>query len=133
MRLPGTINTKDPSNFKKCEVVQYTPSAEYTCEELDKVLPRITSKDEEYCKNHYDKTHKVQTDIKVDDRIPDKFKHLVTTNGEVRDIWAGTREDRSTSDYRLGHIMFANGFTREEARSTLVNSSKALERSPVHA
>lgn len=132
MRLPGTVNTKDEDNMVLCEVL-YESEAEYTCELLDSLLSPITHQDEQYCLNHYDKTYNAdRKNIKVDDTLPIKFCQLLKNNTEVKDIWSGGTDDRSKADYRLGHIMFASGFTKEEARSVLVNSAKALSRAPIH-
>lgn len=131
MRHTGTVNTKRPDALSLCQELHYEPVM-YTCEELDTALPKITLSDEEYCKNHYDKTYSINQDIKVDDVIPDKFKRLLRNNKEVKDIWANGVDDRSKGDYRLGHIMWGNDFTRSEAMSVLVNSAKALSRSPTH-
>ncbi len=132
MRTPGTINTKDKNDLKLCEVLFESPK-EYTAEELDKLLPAITLEDEEYCKQHYDKTYGLNTsNVQVSDAIPAKFGKLLNDNSEAKDLWAGVTSDRSKNDYRLGHLMFANGFTKEEAASVLVNSAKALQRAPIH-
>ncbi len=131
LRVPGTLNTKDKNNFKACELL-YEGERVYTCEELDKLLPSLSQDDLAYCQGHYDKTYKIVAPIEVDDKIPNKFNDLVRTVAEVRDLWANNQEDRSRSDYRLGHLMFAHGFTRDEAMSVLVNTSKASSRAPVH-
>lgn len=132
MRLPGTINTKYKTNTSEC-VLLYESDKSYTCEELDKLLPLISAEDEIYCNQHYDKTYSInRTDINIDDKIPPKFGKLIKDNHEAKDIWSGSSADRSKDDFRLGHIMFANGFSKEEAASVLVNSAKALSRAPIH-
>lgn len=131
MREVGTVNWKDPESIKLCDELQYNPTS-YTCEQMDKALPKISFNDAEYCKNHYDKTYNPGALTKVDDRLPAKFAKLLKSNSEVKELWANPPMDRSKADYRLGHLMFANEFTRAEAMSVLVNASKALERSPVH-
>ncbi len=132
MRVPNTVNTKDPDNFKLCEEVLSAPDNVYTAEYLDSVLPPISHDDEAYCKTHFDKTYKLVGPMTVSEEIPAKFKQLLRTNAEVKSIWAGETDDRSKSDYRLGHIMSAMDFTRDEAMSVLVNSGKALARGPKH-
>lgn len=132
MRLPDTVNTKVQDDFKPAELLFLIPNS-YTCEQLDKALPAITAKDEEFCVSHYARTHKiVQNEAQVDDTLPTKFGQLLRTNHEVKSIWGSSSSDRSGQDYRLAHIMFANSFTKDEARSVLVNSAKALQRAPVH-
>lgn len=132
MRVPNTVNTKNQDAQILCQTV-YEGDALYTCEQLDFLLPPITHQDEEYCKQHYNKTYNLESrNHRIDDKIPNKFAKLVRENSEVKDIWSGGVDDRSKADYRLGHIMFAHGFTKDEARSVLVNSSKALTRTPIH-
>lgn len=132
MRVPGTFNTKIKGVLKPCEIIEETPSAIYSCEDLDKALPNISLEDEEYCQQHYNKAYGLQEDISVDDKIPVKFMHLLRSSKEAKDIWSGSLEDRSKGDYRLAHIMLASDFTRDEAMSVLVNAPKALERAPTH-
>jgi len=110
----------------------YSEQLQYTSEELDRLLPPITAEDEAYCKQHYDKTHGINQNTNISDEIPPKFGKLLRDNTEAKELWAGSTDDRSKGDYRLGHIMFANGFSKEEALSVLVNSAKALQRAPIH-
>lgn len=132
MRVPGTMNTKDHTFQKLCEVIATAPRV-YTCEELDKQLPPLTTDDARYCDNHYNKTYEITDEtIKINETLPHKFTKLIATSREVKELYAGDITDRSKADYRLAHIMFAEGFTKEEAMSVLVNCKKALERTPVH-
>ena len=130
MRLPGTMNTKKQP-YVECTQL-YASDIQYTCEEMDKLLPAITLEDEQYCKDHYDRTYGLSQDYDIDDALPPKFGRLLQDNLEVKELFAGMTDDRSKSDFRLGHLMFANGFTREEGLSVLINSVKALQRAPTH-
>lgn len=131
MRLPGTLNTKDPDNFKPC-VELYTSDSVYTAEEFDRALPPITPEDEAHCVRHYETTKSSSQSISFSDTLPPKFGKLLQSNSEVRSLFADVSGDRSKADYRLGHLLFANEFTTAEAISVLVNSSKALDRAPTH-
>jgi KaiC/GvpD/RAD55 family RecA-like ATPase len=131
MRLPGTVNTKSGDSPKYCDFVLQS-EVSYTCEQLDRLLPPVTQEDEAYCQQHYNRTYKITAVTEVDEKIPPKFGALLASSKEAKEIWTGNVEDRSAADYRLGHIMFANGFTRDEALSVLVNSAKALPRAPAH-
>jgi hypothetical protein len=131
MRLPGTVNTKKEDDLKLCQVLESTEIS-YTCEELDKLLPPITAEDEKYCQRHYEQTYSIATAAGIDEKLPPKFGKLLRDNPEVKAIWQGNSDDRSKDDYRLGHLMFANDFTKEEAASVLVNSAKAITRAPTH-
>lgn len=131
MRVPGTANTKDPENLRLCEEI-YTSEATYTCEFLDSFLPKLTADDAKYCDNHYNKTYNKVEASDINDELPAKFGKLLKTSAEAREIWKGGTSDRSKSDWRLACIMLAEGFSRDEALSVLVNCQKALERAPVH-
>ena len=132
MRAPGTINTKDEAHPVPC-TLEFESDTVYTAEELDKLLPPITVEDEAFCQNHYDKTYGLNQDqYNVDDTIPPKFGKLLRDNAEAKQLWTEPTDDRSKADYRLAHLMFAVGFTKEEGASVLVNSAKALQRAPIH-
>jgi len=132
MRVPNTLNNKSKEEPKLCTLI-FQSEQSYTSEQLDKLLPAISAQDESYCQNHYAKTYRTNTEkLQVDDSIPLKFAQLLKNNSEVKDIWSGGLSDRSAGDFRLGHIMYASGLSREEAMSVLVNSPKALNRTPDH-
>lgn len=132
MRIPGTINVKNPDSPRLCQTV-YEEGNVYTSEQLDRLLPPISPADEAYCERHYEKTYNLEVrNTTVDDTLPPKFGELISSSQEAKDIWSGRVEDRSKGDWRLGHLMFAHGFTRAEAMSVLVNSAKAMERAPIH-
>lgn len=132
MRVPNTLNTKIKDNFRLCSVL-YDSEETYTAEDLDRMLPKLTTEDDEYCKRHYDQTYNTNTSrLEVDEALPPKFGELLDKNLEAKDIWLGNTSDRSKSDFRLGHLMLAYGFTKQEALSVLVNSGKALGRSLGH-
>lgn len=132
MRLPGTQNTKNQNHLVECITIELNDNIYYTAEEFDKLLPPITPKDEEYCIQHYNSTYSLETDIVIDEKLPAKFGKFLSQNHEAKELFSEQSDDRSKADYRLGHLMFANGFTREEALSVLINSSKALSRAPIH-
>lgn len=132
MRLEGTVNTKDPDAFKLCRLVAENPYVTYTCEEMDKLLPVITAEDEQYCNDHYNKTHKIAEQMPISGELPPKFGILLRKNKEFKSLFSDPTDDRSKNDYRLGHIMLGNGFTRDEAMNVLFNSAKAMQRAPTH-
>lgn len=131
MRVPGTINTKIQNNQLLCKEIYSSVYTQYTAEEFDKLLPSIQLADESYCKQHYDKTYNINQTV-INDELPPKFGKLLRENQEAKQLWTEQTEDRSKADFRLGHLMFASGFTKEEAASVLVNSGKALQRAPIH-
>lgn len=130
MRVPGTFNTKDQVIFKPCSEI-YSDDVSYTAEELDKRLPPITAEDEAFVEQHYTMAYNPES-IVVSDELPPKFGKFLAENPEAKELFTTITDDRSKADFRLGHLMFAYGFTKDEAMSVLVNSVKALERSPIH-
>lgn len=131
MRLPGSMNMKEKDNPRPCVALESNDNS-YTCEQLDAALPSISHDDEAYCQQHYEKTYSIRSKIQVDDKLPVKFSQLMRENSEVKDIFSSNTSDRSRSDMRLGHLMWAAKFSKAEAMSVLVNCAKALERAPVH-
>lgn len=132
MRLPGTFNTKLEKTRLLC-LSLHSSDLSYTCEQLDKFLPQITLEDEKFCKQHYDRTYNLnREDVNISDVMPHKFGELLHSSNEAKELWAGNTDDRSKNDYRLGHLMFANDFTKDEAATVLASSAKALTRAPIH-
>lgn len=132
MRAYPSINTKIERKPRSCSI-QFESSATYTCEQLDKLLPPITKEDEAYCQMHHDRTYNInQTTTELTEEMPAKWGKLLLSNNEVKTLWTEETDDRSKNDYRLGHLMFANDFSKEEAMAVLMNSAKASTRAPVH-
>lgn len=132
MRAPGFNNTKSPDDIKLCEVVKVN-DVQYTCEALDALLSPLSVEDTRFCEQHYDKVHNSEKfDTSVKDELPPKFGQLLKSNDEIKKLFCGEHEDRSGADYRLGHLLFAHGFTRDEAASVLINTAKAITRAPIH-
>lgn len=131
LRYPGTTNTKDQNNLKPCFTIAETETT-YTCEELDKLLPPVTLVDRQFCEDHYNNTYNKEAVTNINDKLPVKFGKLLNSNTEVKKLFTSMVDDRSAADFRLGHILMGNGFSKEEALSVLVNTSKALQRSPQH-
>lgn len=133
MRLPGFANTKNPDSLKMCEDLFLDAEVSYTCEQMDKLIPPIRPEDEAYCVQHFNKTYKINTgNTQLKHQVPAKFGELLRSSAEVKELWAGTVGDRSKADFRLGHIMHAHGFSKDEALNVLAYSSKAITRSEHH-
>lgn len=132
MRLPGYNNTKVKEDPKPCVQLEIN-EAVYTSEQLDKLLPAITLEDEKYCIDHYNTAHILESDeIRLDGKLPPKFGELLMANDEVKQLFSDTSDDRSKGDFRLGHIMLGNRFSKEEAMNVLYNSAKAMQRNHSH-
>ena len=132
MRTPGTINTKDPDAPKLCETI-WSEEVSYRSEAIDAVIPVLSREDEDYCQNHFARTYDLESAKEyVVPKLPAKFGKLLKNSPEVKKIWLCELADRSEADYRLGHILFASDFTRDEAMAVLVNCKKATERLTKH-
>lgn len=131
MRLPGTLNVKDQNRYVPCEILTHNDVV-YTAEEMNNLLPPLSAKDEQYCQDHYNQTFQDESQIVIPSEMPKKWHQLLKSIPEASKLYAGVGNDRSKDDYRLGHLMFANGFNKEEAMTVLANSAKASERAPRH-
>lgn len=130
MRVPGTINTKNPDDLKICEVLAENNN-QYTCEEIDSLLPILSQADESYCRNHLASSYDIKLESDEESyKLPPSFGKLLRDNAEVKDIYTSTRVDRSKSDFRLGHLMFSSSISKEDATQVLKNTAKALSRAP---
>lgn len=133
MRVPGSINMKDPANPKPCAVLYEDTDTVYDSESLDKWLPAITTDDEAYCRRHYDTSYELNQDrANIGDKLPKRFLDLCLVNPEVKHLFYGQNKDRSAADFRLGLLLYGHGLTRDEAMSVLARTSKAAERSKEH-
>lgn len=131
MRVPGTLNTKVEDNYLEC-TLEFESNRTYSSEELNSLLPPISIEDESSCEAHFQNTYNPRPQTAISEALPPKFGKLLSESPEVKDLFAGDTPDRSKADYRLGHVMYASGFNRDEALSVLINSVKALTRSPIH-
>lgn len=132
MRVPGTFNVKKKEEFKLCSVL-YDNEVEYDCETLDKLLPKISKEDEDFCTNHYNMTYKISDIVaEADIELPAKFQEFMKSNTEAKKLFYGPVNDRSAANYRLGHLLYSSKFTKEEARAVLFNTDKAITRKGVH-
>jgi KaiC/GvpD/RAD55 family RecA-like ATPase len=131
MRPPGFVNTKHREGFKPVELIDET-NAVYTCEQLNALLPPITLKDEEYCQRHMISTYDPKSASKAIQDLPKKWFQAAKKGTELYNLFYGNVKDRSKADYRIGHLLAAEGFDRDEIMAVLANTAKALERSPHH-
>lgn len=133
LRVPGTVNTKNQDSPVMCEAVHTDFDIQYTSEQLDKLLPAITAKDLETMQTAHDKAYNLnQEKINVAKDLPRSFLSLCRNNNEVKDLFYGEQEDRSIADFRLAHVLFSNGLSKEDMMSVLYNTKKASERAPTH-
>lgn len=131
MRIPDTVNWKDPNNLRLCSVL-HSSDASYTSEEMDKRIPKISQEDSEYCDRHYNVAMGLQEKIQVSEEMPPIWFKFAKKGSEPYNLFYGFNKDRSVADYRLAHLMYAGNFTKEQAMSVLVNTNKAIGRSSTH-
>lgn len=131
MRPPGYANTKHEGAFRIVELLQENNTV-YTSEQLNALLPPITIKDEEYCQRHMTSIYNPQTVSEAIEELPKKWFLAAKKGTELYNLFYGQVKDRSKADYRLGHLLAAEGFDRDEIMAVLANTAKALDRSPHH-
>jgi KaiC/GvpD/RAD55 family RecA-like ATPase len=133
MRVPGTNNVKIKGEPRPCELLHSDDAAIYDVERVAKLLPPVTPEDETAAQNHYDKAYNFDaSEANVSEELPQAFVRLCRLNGEAKELFYGTPKDRSAADFRLAHLMFGNGISKDDARSVLFNTAKASERTRVH-
>lgn len=133
LRVPGTVNTKNQDNYVLCDVVHSNLDVVYDSDTLNKLLPPITPEIETWCQDHYDRAYNIDDQsIVIAEDLPRAFMRLCKDRKEVRELFYGEQSDRSASDFKLAHMMFANGISKEDMLSVLFNTDKASERSKVH-
>lgn len=133
LRVPGTVNTKKEDNYVLCESVYTDLNAVYDSDTLNRLLPPITNEIEEWCQQHYNRAYSIDDEsIKITEELPKAFSKLCRERKEVRELFYGEQKDRSASDFRLAHMMFANGISKDDMLSVLFNTDKATERSKLH-
>lgn len=133
MRVPGTFNVKKKDEFKLCQVI-FESESTYDCETLDRLLPKITKEDEDFCTNHYNMTYNATVgNLNIEDiQVPLKFQTFMNTNPEAKRLFFGPVKDRSAANYRLGHLLYSAKFSKEDARAVLMNTDKAITRNGIH-
>lgn len=131
MRPAGYLNVKRKGESKMVTELCSNPIV-YTCEELDRRLPAITHEDEQYCVEHYERTmNPTQASADIDE-LPTRWFKFAKKGTEAYSLFYGNPKDRSVADYRLAHLMNADGFSKEEALAVLANGAKASERTTQH-
>lgn len=131
MRLPGTINTKVKDKPIACELLLEEQTT-YTCEELSSLLPTLSLEDEKSCQRHFNSTFNQSDESEIDTMLPAKFGALLEKSLLAKELFLSIADDRSRSDYKLGHLLRLDGFTKEDATRVLVNTAKASSRAPHH-
>jgi hypothetical protein len=133
MRVPNTLNVKDKDEFKLCATLFEETENVYDIETIDKFLPPLMIEDQDYCQGHFEKSYgSHDKSEKASEQLPEKFYALIKKNPEAKALFYDTQKDRSKADYRLGHLLLGNSFTKEEAIAVLMNSSKAAQRTKIH-
>lgn len=133
LRVPGSWNTKDPDNFLQCELFFEDDSLVYTAEEMDKALPAISQKDEEFCQRHYESVYNPSVSrIKVAEDLPASFLSLCRTKKDISSLYFDEHKNRSSADWALGLALFEHGLSKEDAMSVLCRTEKAMERTEAH-
>lgn len=130
MRLPGTTNTKDPGNFKMCEVVFESDDQEPLPAKAFDKIPGLSKEDARYCEEHFDKAfNKAAAETSGLKDLPESFVKLLKEDEYAASLWYRTNgKDRSSNDMALARLLHERDFSKEEAIQVLVNSDKVEDR-----
>lgn len=138
MRWPGSLNTKDPENFKKVEIVPNLSSGlVYSIADIFPLLPEVTKEHIHKMQLHVAKLEGVyvvdldKPDAMVDE-LPTKFEDLMKQDDYIAGLFndpKGSYGDRSKADMALVNHLFTQGFSREEALQVIFNSEKSRSKS----
>ena len=130
MRLPGTTNTKDPGNFKACEVVFESDDQEPLSAKVFDKIPGLSKEDVRYCEEHFDKAfNKTTAETSELKDLPESFVKLLKEDEYASSLWYRTNgKDRSSNDMALARLLHERDFSKEEAIQVLVNSDKVEDR-----
>ena len=138
MRVPGSLNTKEESNYKLAEIVEELSSGNASYDNISCFPPEIfnlTEEDRNKAQNHLNKLtgvasvgleHSVDMDV-----LPDSFIKLMAEDAQVKGLFedpVGTYGDRSGADMKLTNILFRKKFPKKEAMAIIANSQKALSK-----
>lgn len=136
MRAPGYNNTKDPDNYKYAEILsKYSTERTYESATLLSSLPGITEDNAKKLTRHINKLDGIET-VEVDDfietdELPEAFQDLLEDDELVHNLFLeprATQGDRSSADFRLGHILFDKDFDRGTTFQIMYNTQKALSK-----
>jgi hypothetical protein len=134
MRLPGSLNTKNPNEFKIANIVDLLSSGE--AYESVGVFPKeIFNIPEERMKKAQLHLDKLDGKIVLEfnevniDELPDKFLDLIESNYKIKEIFEDPfsyNGDRSSADMALANMLFHKGFHKDDAVKVLANTQKGL-------
>lgn len=113
LRVPGTINLKEPENPLPVKACEFYPNRKITLKDLEPYKAKV----EEVTKSNV-----------TPGKVPDKFRILVETNAKIKATWEGKRKDlkdksRSGYDMSLANLLVFQGFSDNEIASVLRQSS----------
>lgn len=111
LRVPGTMNMKDPAHPVRVEIESWEPSRRYNPSELMEALPeppKETTPDP-------DTEEELPPDIVILETLTERVKNLIDTNARVRNLFVGQGKpetdengrvlDTTSSGYDLSFVM----------------------------
>ncbi|GAJ24999.1 unnamed protein product, partial [marine sediment metagenome] len=112
LRVPGTINLKEPKNPLPVKLSEFYPNRKITLKDLEPYKVKV----EEATKSNV-----------APGKVPDKFRSLVETNAKIKATWEGKRKDlkdksRSGYDMSLANLLVFQGFSDNEIAGILRQS-----------
>jgi len=106
LRVPETVNKKDPENHKAVQIVELNPERRYNLSDFEDYWVEA-------------RPSPVAVDLSESAEIPDRFWVLVRENTRLKATWYGERDDlkdqsRSGYEMSLASILTLHGFSDRE-------------------
>lgn len=113
MRLPGTLNLKEPQNPKLVRIIEFNPEQRYNLDDFEDYYEPVESY-----------SGIVINDADIPEHVPKQFYELLGQDEKLRNTWEGKRPDlkdrsRSGFDMALASQAAQYGFSAEEIAGIL--------------
>ena len=136
MRVPGSLNTKDPNNFKQAEIIEELSSGkDYEITKILKHLEPPTEKQVKKVKDHIDKLEgRAIVDLGEDinlDELPEAFLKILHKDEKIYNLFTNPKQyygDRSGADMSLANHLYTKKINKKDAVAVIANSQKGLSK-----
>jgi energy-coupling factor transporter ATP-binding protein EcfA2 len=129
MRVPGYYNTKDQYNPKLVETIQQDMTKRYKVSDFG-FLPELDALHKSLVETHLTPAaERVKRIELASTELPSRFTELLNRSEQVKDLFlCKFGEDRSSSLWRLCHMLVKMNYEREEILRVAINTDKGKEK-----